>query len=60
MDDELHVCSARSKTIIVERPKSEQMNLKCGKTIRTLRLRQNYLVLITKVYIDNYYNDLKF
>ena len=60
MDDELHVGSARSKTIIVKRPKPEQMNLKFGKTIRTLRLSQNYLVLITKVYIDNYYNDLKF
>ena len=42
------MCNARSKIIIITRTQEEQMSLKFGKT-RTLRLRQNYLVLIKKV-----------
>ena len=42
----MHMCNARPKIIMVSRTKQEQMNLKFGKTIRTLRLSQNYLVLI--------------
>ena len=48
----LHMCNARSKIIIITRTQEEQMSLKFGKAIRTLRRRQNYLVLIKKVYHD--------
>ena len=40
------VCNARSKIIIVTIKKKEKVSLIFGKTIRALRLSQNYLVLI--------------
>ena len=42
----IHMCNAWSKIIIVTRTKKERMSLEFGKTIRTLRLSQNYLGLI--------------
>ena len=42
----IHMWNGRSRILIVTRTKWEQMSLKFGKTIRTLWLSQNYLVLI--------------
>ena len=42
----IHMCNARSKSIIVTRTNWEKMSLKFGKTVRTLRISQNYLDLI--------------
>ena len=41
----IHMCNSRSKIIIATRTKQKQMSLKFGKTIRTLRVSQNCLVL---------------
>ena len=41
-----HMCNVRSKITIDTGTKSEQMSLKFGKTIKTLRLSHNDLVLI--------------
>ena len=46
--------NARTNVIIVTRTKQEQMSLKFGKTIKTLRLSQNYLVLVKKSVISSF------